>query len=228
MASTDGSGSPPGPGVTRAQAKESLRRLMMSLESLQRQVDTSLSHLSEVPRSDLASFLAVQREGFIASHREQMREWDALLGCEQEPGVSGSQPEDSKDTTPFGVSLRSLESRVTAMGGIPALGAGLVLPRMTPRNASSLAATASPAAVEVARARAAGGDSAPTPLLKTRLGGQPGGEAGTPSPFAVKLRPAGVGLPAPEERTGLQKPDLQADFAAAMQRRRAAQEAAAQ
>lgn len=125
---------------------------------------------------------------------------------------------NKEEGTPFGVQLRSLESRVTAMGGIPALGGGLVLPRLTPDGRPQLSTTASPAALEVARARASQGVTT-TPLRRVE-GNRP--RDGEDAPTPVRL-PALRAVPRPEERQGLQSTALQADFAAAMARRRAAQ-----
>lgn len=95
-----------------------------------------------------------------------------------------------------GVPLRSLERRVASMGGIPALGA-CVLPKMTPGQRPQLAATASPAAIEIMRGRLEDGAVAPL----RRVGGEEDAAAHTPL-VALRATPAappksGLG-PSPE------------------------------
>lgn len=63
----------------RGEVRESLRRLLSSVETQERQVDAALQRLADVPRSDLAEFLSAQRALFLASQEEQMQEWDTLL-----------------------------------------------------------------------------------------------------------------------------------------------------
>lgn len=63
----------------RGEVRESLRRLLSSVETQERQVDAALQRLADVPRTDLAEFLSAQRALFLASQEEQMQEWDTLL-----------------------------------------------------------------------------------------------------------------------------------------------------
>lgn len=108
-------------------------------------------------------------------------------------GDSGAAASPAGQGTPLaygGIQLRSLERRVAGMGGIPALGA-CVLPKMTPGQRPQLAATASPAAIEIMRGRL--GDTDATPLRK--VGEE---EAATHTPL-VALR----ATPAAAPRSGL-------------------------
>jgi hypothetical protein len=99
------------------------------------------------------------------------------------PQEGGASQDDEGEHTPYAIKLRSLEKRVAAMGGIPALGS-VVLPRMTPGQRSGLQATASPAAVEMLRGRVGSEVDAATPLRKT--GAQRGeSAAAAPSPLVL-------------------------------------------
>ena len=61
------------------------------------------------------------------------------------PGSALSSGSGGEGTPYAGVQLRSRVASIQKMGGIPALGGGLVLPRMTPGQRPQLNATASPA-----------------------------------------------------------------------------------
>lgn len=65
---------------TRAQVKEILRRLLTSIETQERQVDSAIQQLADIPKSDLPDFLSAQRDLFMAQQQEQFQEWGALLG----------------------------------------------------------------------------------------------------------------------------------------------------
>lgn len=65
---------------TRAQVKEILRRLLTSIETQERQVDSAIQQLADIPKSDLPDFLSAQRDLFMAQQQEQLQEWGALLG----------------------------------------------------------------------------------------------------------------------------------------------------
>lgn len=88
MASPESMGSPLAGGLTRAQGKDALRRIQMSLETLQRQIDESVSQIGEVPRKELHTFLARQRDACQRWHGEQQQEWAALLGEDEEAADS--------------------------------------------------------------------------------------------------------------------------------------------
>ena len=110
---------------------------------------------------------------------------DAAAAAAASPAAGGG---GEGEGAPYDVQLRSLERRVAAMGGIPALGA-CVLPRMTPGMRPQLNTTASPAAVEIMQRRLGGEEvaalkktgvseeeAAPAPLVQLRH---------TPSPVAA-------------------------------------------
>ncbi|GAB4821334.1 hypothetical protein N2152v2_008380 [Parachlorella kessleri] len=211
--------------MSREEVSAFLRNLQIALDGLQKSIDQSLASLPKTKRDDLPKFLAEQKRRFIHLYDEQLEEWgrfveEAGLQVEEEETID----EGGGETTPFNVRLRSLEQRVAAMGGIPALGA-TVLPRMTPAHKAGLSATASPAAVEIMRGRLGGTDAdgltklrktssdetgaATTPLVqlrKTNLGGAGSGGGG------------GGGMHTPE---GLAGPN--SELAAAIQRRAAQQ-----
>lgn len=91
MASPESLGSPLAGELTRAQAKDALRRIQMSLETLQRQIDESVAQIGEIPRRELHTFLARQRDACQRWNGEQHAEWAALLGEDEEA-------EDSQDS----------------------------------------------------------------------------------------------------------------------------------
>ncbi|KAL4422300.1 hypothetical protein ABPG75_008497 [Micractinium tetrahymenae] len=195
--------------MSREEVAAALRNLQLSLDGLQREVESAIRALPQTRREALPEALAGVRRKLAAFGREAVAELDALaeeagLQLPGEPGSSGLDADGSDgaasaspaggEGTPLaygGVQLRSLERRVASMGGIPALGA-CVLPKMTPGQRPQLGATASPAAVEIMRGRL--GDSDATPLRK--VGGEEEGAAPTP---LVALR----STPAPAPKSGL-------------------------
>ncbi|KAI7842450.1 hypothetical protein COHA_004089 [Chlorella ohadii] len=215
--------------MSREEVSACLRNLQLSLDGLQRELEGSIRALPETKRDALPELLAGVRRRLARFMAEQLRELDefaeeAGLTVEEQPtsaaagdafdaaspagaGAAGSGGEG----TPFAVQLRSLEQRVAGMGGIPALGA-CVLPKMTPGMRPQLAATASPAAVEIMQRRLGGEENA-TPLRKTGSGEN---EA-APTPL-VQLRHT----PAPAGKQGaspLGAAPPNSELAAAIQRR---------
>lgn len=173
--------------MSREEVAAVLRNLQLSLDGLQREVEGAIRALPETRRADLPDALASVRRRLAKFGAEQMAELDSFAaeaGLQLPDGPSssgegavsdvspaaarGSRGSGSGEGTPlpYGVQLRSLEQRLASMGGIPALGA-CVLPRVTPGHRMSLAATASPAAVEIMRGKLGGGETAATPLRKT-------------------------------------------------------------
>jgi hypothetical protein len=100
--------------------------------------------------------------------------------------------------------MRSLEKRLAAMGGVPALG-GVVLPRLTPAAKAGLQPTASPAAIELRQEPPPGGSPLPPP---PRPGPSP------PHRYLLRKTPTGAGA-------GAQGGAVMSELEAALQRRKA-------
>lgn len=141
--------------MSRDDVSSFLHALQLSIDSLQRRIDQSLVQLQHTKSKDLPQFLSEERQRFISWHQEQLNSLDQLYDILSISASTDPSPRETDDDhfeedhhTPFGVHLRSLEQRVTAMGGIPALGS-VVLPRNTIAGKPTLKATSSAAAVEI-------------------------------------------------------------------------------
>lgn len=145
--------------MSREEVTALLLNLQLSLSELQKSIDDSLRKLPDLHRNQLPSFLEQERRKFLQFQTEQLTEWDNFVKASR---IEHNDTSPDTNINP----LRSMESRIQKMGGVPALGGAIVLPQLISAQKTGLTTTASPAAVEMLRTQLNNKEGAPDPLKK--------------------------------------------------------------
>lgn len=169
--------------MSREEVTSFLLNLQLCIRELDKGIDKALTVLPEVKKEDLPRWLENERRKYTAVQQDLMNDWDAF--------TKSSQESSSHQRSPHRIDA----DRLRRLGATPALGGGVVLPKSTSKDVTSLTATASPAAAEILRSKLDNASSSlKSPTASTTIAGD--GEprqhqttTRTTQPFNVALRP---------------------------------------
>jgi hypothetical protein len=172
--------------MSREEVTSFLLNLQLCIRELDKDIDTALKLLPEVKREDLPRWLENERCKYTAVQQDLMNDWDAF---------TKSYQDTSNQRSPHCIDA----DRLRRLGAIPALGGGVVLPKIksTSKDVTSLTTAASPAAVEILRSKL---DNSSSPLRSVATTTSKAGDGEphqttttTTQPFNVALRPTTKG-----------------------------------